>query len=91
LAVNNWQTEQPPRPALGYMGFEEVADNPESPHLDLFIQEKRNIGVFQVVNQSEWLFSHSGMKIPSKVLFEEIFKREIMQNRLLKQSGFGRY
>lgn len=92
LAVNNWQTEQPPRPALGYVGFEEVADNPESRHLDRFIQEKRNTGVFQVVNQSTWLFSHSGMRIPSQEVFEKSFKEAIM-DRILEAKGgsFGRY
>jgi hypothetical protein len=73
------------------VGFEAVADSPNTPSSDPFIWEKRSAGVFDVVNQTDWLFSHSGMKIPSETLFEEVFKREIMQNRLLKKSGFGRY
>lgn len=90
LAVNSWQTVQQPRPALGYVGFEEIGDD-SAPNYDPFLANALDNEKLIPVNQSKWLFSHSGMKIPSKVLFEEIFKREIMQNRLLKQSGFGRY
>jgi hypothetical protein len=68
-----------------------VAENVASPHFDPFIERHFRQGKFAPVNQTDWLFSHSGMKIPSETLFEEVFKREIMQNRLLKKSGFGRY
>ena len=90
LAVNGWFPEQSPRPALGYVGFDEVA-NEEATAFDKFIFESLNDGKFIPANQSKWLFSHSGMKIPTQELFEEIYQREIMQNRLLANSKFGRY
>ncbi|WP_144778755.1 alpha/beta hydrolase [Marinobacter maritimus] len=90
LAVNGWFPEQSPRPALGYVGFDEVA-NEEATAFDKFIFESLNDGKFIPANQSKWLFIHSGMKTPTQELFEEIYQREIMQNRLLANSKFGRY
>lgn len=90
LAVNNWAPEKPPRPALGYVGLEEVADN-ASPDFDQFISSLLDKSEIDQVNQSTWLFSHSGMRIPTQELFEEVYQREIMQNRLLANSKFGRY
>ncbi|ONF42107.1 hypothetical protein BTO32_17510 [Marinobacter lutaoensis] len=76
---------------MGYVGFEAVAGDKAGAERDTFIEKALNSEAWSVVDQSKWLFSHSGMKIPSETLFEEVFKREIMQNRLLKKSGFGRY
>jgi hypothetical protein len=73
------------------VGFEAVAGDKGSKQYDGFLADQRDTGKIAIVNQTDWLFSHSGMKIPSETLFEEVFKREIMQNRLLKKSGFGRY
>lgn len=91
LALNLWWPEKAPRPALGYVGFDEVTEDQASPSFDRFIWDERNTGRFQAVNQTKWLFSHSGMRIPSEELFEEIYQREIIQNRLLANSKFGRY
>ncbi|MGO1500503.1 MAG: hypothetical protein ACTHWH_04375, partial [Marinobacter sp.] len=90
LAVNDWVPEQPPRPALGYVGFEEVAGESASA-FDVFLDEALATEKFFPVDQSKWLFSHSGMRIPTQELFEEAYQREIMQSRLLANSKFGRY
>lgn len=90
LALNKWVPEQSPRPALGHMGLDEVADS-KSPDFDQFIRSLLDKDEINQVNQSTWLFSHSGMKIPTQELFEEVYKREIMQGRLLTNSKFGRY
>lgn len=91
LAVNNWKTEQPPRPALGYVGFEEVG-NDSSPNYDSFLADALSNEKLTEVNQSQWLFSHSGMRIPSQEVFEKSFKEAIM-DRILEAKGgsFGRY
>lgn len=91
LAVNNWQTEQPPRPALGYVGFEDVGDD-SSPNHDSFLADELRNEKLIPVNQSKWLFSHSGMKIPSQKVFEKSFKEAIMDRILEAEGGsFGRY
>jgi len=91
LAVNDWFPEQSPRPALGYVGFDEVAGESAWASHDEFIAKALRSESWSIVDQSKWLFSHSGMKIPTHELFEEIYQREIMQNRLLANSKFGRY
>lgn len=91
LAMNRWVPERQPRPALGYLGFEEVAGEKAGTFRDEFIEEALRSGRWFVVDQSRWLFSHSGMRVPSEELFEEIYRREIMENRLLATSSFGRY
>ncbi|MFC7293093.1 hypothetical protein, partial [Marinobacter aromaticivorans] len=90
LAVNGWFPEQSPRPALGYVGFDEVAGEGASA-FDAFLDETLAAKRFFPVDQSKWLFSHSGMKIPTQELFEEVYVREIMQSQLLASSKFGRY
>jgi hypothetical protein len=47
-------------------------------------------GKLALVNQSRWLFDHSGMKIPSELLFEKVYKDRIMI-LLLDSVGFGAY
>ncbi|MGO1500454.1 MAG: hypothetical protein ACTHWH_04115 [Marinobacter sp.] len=91
LAVNGWFPEQSPRPALGYVGFDEVAGESDGAFHDEFITKALRSEAWSVVNQSKWLFSHSGMRIPTQKLFEEVYRREIMQSQLLKNSKFGRY
>ncbi|WP_304103189.1 hypothetical protein, partial [Marinobacter antarcticus] len=90
LAVNNWVPEQPPRPALGYVGFKEVAGE-SAIEFDVFLDESLANGKLFPVDQSKWLFSHSGMRVPTQELFEETYQQEIMQNNLIKNSKFGRY
>jgi len=70
-----------PRPAMGYEG-------PEME--DRFMRRLESNGKLALVNQSRWLFDHSGMKIPSELLFEKVYDEQIMQ-RLLRATGFGRY
>lgn len=91
LALRHWFPEHPPRPALGYVGFSEVAGTEATTDQDDFIQDHLDNGHFQIVDQTDWLFSHSGMRIPSDELFRNVFQREIMENRLLANSSFGRY
>lgn len=91
LAVNNWQTEQPPRPALGYVGFEAVSGEKAGTNRDEFIEKALNSERWSAVDQSRWLFSHSGMKIPSQEVFEKSFMDEIMEPILKEGVGFGRY
>ena len=91
LAVNNWVPEQPPRPALGYVGFDEVAGDESSLHYDAFLADERDKGKIAIVNQTDWLFSHSGMRIPSQEVFEKSFMDEIMEPILKEGVGFGRY
>jgi len=91
LAVNSWQTERPPRPALGYVGFEEVAGEKAGANREVFIEEALRVERFTPVDQSKWLFSHSGMRIPSQEVFEKSFMDEIMEPILKEGVGFGRY
>lgn len=91
LSLRHWMPKDSPRPALGYVGFSEVAGKDAAKFKDDFIQDQLDNGRFQIVDQTDWLFSHSGMKIPSAKLFKNVFQREIMQTRLLANSSFGRY
>ena len=90
LAVNNWVPEQPPRPALGYVGLNELLDENKA-DFDESINRLVTDQVVEQTDQSTWLFSHSGMRIPTQELFKEVYQREIMKNRLLANSKFGRY
>jgi hypothetical protein len=57
---------------------------------DLFLRRLESEGKLIRVDQSRWLFDHSGMKIPSELLFEKVYDMQIMQ-RMLRDTGFGRY
>ncbi|WP_100639232.1 alpha/beta hydrolase [Marinobacter salexigens] len=91
LAVNGWFPKQSPRPALGYVGFAKVTGEGTGFFRDGFIEDNLQDGSWAEVDQSSWLFSHSGMRIPTQELFEEVYQREIMQSQLLANSKFGRY
>ena len=71
-----------PRPAMGY-------DGPEIEN-DLFVRRMRDEGKIALVNQSLWLFSHSGMRIPTPDLLREVYRRQIME-RIKESTGFGKY
>ena len=61
-------------------------------NVDPFIAEMISSGKFIQVDQTPWLFSHSGMKIPTKVLFDNVIKKRIMDEFIMKGDGvFGRY
>jgi hypothetical protein len=66
--------------ALGYYG---------PPIEEGYAREWLNNDKLDVVDQSKWLESHSGMKIPSDDLFEEVYKERIMKEGILKRTGFG--
>ncbi|MDN6319412.1 MAG: hypothetical protein L0J77_06575 [Marinobacter sp.] len=90
LAVNDWVPEQPPRPALGHVGFDEVTGE-HATELDEFIDRSLTDGKFIPVDQSTWLFSHSGMRVPSEEVFKRSFVDEIMEPILKEGVGFGSY
>ena len=92
LAANNWYPTQKPRPAMGDVGFEKVVGDEAGEARDVFLEQISSPGgKIEIVDQTDWLFSHSGMRIPSQKLFEEVFLREIMEQRLLANSTFGQY
>jgi hypothetical protein len=57
---------------------------------DLFLRRLESEGKLIRVDQSRWLFDHSGMKFPSELLFEKVYKDRIMI-LLLDSVGFGAY
>jgi len=70
-----------PRPAMGWNG-------PEAKH-DRFLNSMLGKKLFPV-DQSKWLFDHSGMRIPTSALFQKVYQ-EVVWERFLKKTGFGRY
>ncbi|MBQ0833321.1 alpha/beta hydrolase [Marinobacter sp.] len=86
LAVNDWFSEQSPRPALGYVGFAKVTGEGAGSFRDGFIEDNLQDGSWAEVDQSSWLFSHSGMRIPS----DEVFKRSYKEAVVDRLKGQGR-
>jgi len=84
LVENGFKTNSKPRPALGHVGFEEVQGT------DVFIRDKLEEERFAFVKQDDWLFTHSGMRIPDVPLFENVYRDQIWK-RFLSKSGFGHY
>ena len=84
LVLDFYATDSSPRPALGYVGFDLIR------HEDEFIDDALESGKFAWVDQKDWLFTHSGMRVPSEELFENVYEREIAR-RLKEDSAFGRY
>ena len=60
------ETDYHPRPALGYSGIDQS---------DVRVAQHIASGKIQQIDQTDCLFSHSGMQAPSKKLFERVFKR----------------
>ncbi len=48
---------------------------------------KKNKSKINYVNQTEWLFQHSGMRIPSKDLMQHIYKEQVLP----RMNHFGKY
>lgn len=71
-----------PRPAMGFDGPEMLEDR--------FVQRMYDDGKLILVDQKRWLFNHSGMRIPSDVLFEKVYQEELVE-RLRRSTGFGSY
>ncbi|MCP1676599.1 uncharacterized protein involved in type VI secretion and phage assembly [Natronocella acetinitrilica] len=80
----NWLVGLPVEPALGWQ-WDEAAMRRHAPLGDMLDQ-----GSLEEVDQTDVLFSHSGMRYPSRRLFEEIYRDRIMR-ALLDYSGFGGY
>ena len=76
LVMTLFMSAVPPRPALGYSGPDENTKN--------LLGDKLNS-----INQFDWLSSHSGMRLPSKALMENIYRRTIWENS--KNFHFGKY
>ncbi len=91
LSLRRWFPEHPPRPALGYVGFSEVAGENTTSNTDIFIRNQFRKNIFQAVDQTDWLFSHSGMRIPSDEVFQRSFKEGIMDRIRERGNGFGRF
>jgi hypothetical protein len=68
-----------------------VAGDKAGAERDTFIEKALNSEAWSVVDQSKWLFSHSGMKIPSQEVFEKSFSDAIMRRIVEEGTGFGRY
>ncbi|OHY81313.1 alpha/beta hydrolase [Marinobacter sp. AC-23] len=91
LAVNKWVPEQPPRPALGHVGFDEVAGERAGSFRDRFVENNLLDESWFATDQSTWLFSHSGMRIPNDEIFERSYVDVILDSVLKKGAGFGGY
>lgn len=70
-----------PRPAMGYKG-------PDI-HKDAETMELYRSGKLILVDQTPWLLTHDGMKIPSHELMEHIYKVYIIGQKGMKK--FGRH
>lgn len=84
LVGRNWRAGKAPRAALGSIGFSEVRKQ------NRFVEINLANKVYDFVNQTPWLFDHSGMKIPSDEVFEKSYQEGIVRP-LLRESGFGDY
>jgi hypothetical protein len=73
------------------VGFEAVAGDKAGAERDEFIELQLESEKFTPLDQSKWLFSHSGMKIPSQEVFEKSFSDAIMRRIVEEGTGFGRY
>ncbi|KPQ22818.1 MAG: hypothetical protein HLUCCA13_16275 [Halomonas sp. HL-48] len=84
LVGRNWRAGKAPRAALGSIGFAGVRIE------NSFVRNRLDRKVFDFVNQTLWLFDHSGMKIPSDEVFEKSYQEGIV-DRIKEESRFGRY
>ena len=80
-----WDGSRPPRPALGWAGIEKAMQ------FDSDIRLLYNSGKLTAVDQGKWLVSHSAMKIPTRTLKEEVYKKRIMGQFIKQNSVFGTY
>ncbi|WP_386083138.1 hypothetical protein ACFIOZ_07925 [Vreelandella sp. F11] len=84
LVGRNWRAGKAPRAALGSIGFDAVSAESE------FIRLRLANEAYDFVDQTRWLFNHSGMKIPSAEVFEKSYQEGIVRP-LIRDSGFGDY
>ena len=84
LVARSWRAGKTPRAALGHIGFVEVRKE------DRFVREKLLNKSYDFVDQTPWLFDHSGMRIPSEEVFEKSYQEGIY-DRIKELSRFGRY
>ncbi|MCE8014038.1 hypothetical protein [Billgrantia desiderata] len=84
LVARSWRAGKTPRAALGHIGFVEVSKEND------LTREKLANRTFDFVDQTLWLFDHSGMRIPSEEVFEKSYKEGIYDH-IKETSRFGRY
>ena len=70
-----------PRPVMGWAGL-----NLD----DKFIRDNMNKKFIQI-NQTHWLYSHSGMKVPTQALFDNVIRDRIVNQMIKDGGGFGTY
>ncbi|PAV24490.1 hypothetical protein CF392_15985, partial [Tamilnaduibacter salinus] len=81
-----------PRPALGYGGVDGLTGQESGENRDGFIENRSGPdGQFSFVDQSKWLESHSGMRIPSQEIFEKSYIDGVMRPIQQEGTGFGGY
>jgi hypothetical protein len=73
------------------VGFDEVTGETAGPFRDKFLEDRLLNESWLVVDQSRWLFSHSGMRIPSEEVFNRSYDAAIMRRVVNEGGGFGRY
>ena len=73
-----------PRPAMGYKG-------PLGDQYDSHIQHLIDIKKIDIIDQKQWLFDHSGMRIPTTALFTNIIQDRIIAEIKKTGGGFGKY
>ncbi|QHC50229.1 hypothetical protein EKK97_12400 [Billgrantia tianxiuensis] len=84
LVARHWRAGKTPRAALGHIGFGAVRNESR------FVEGKLRAKNYDFVDQTLWLFDHSGMRIPSDEVFEKSYKEGIY-DRIKESSRFGRY
>ncbi|WP_104203826.1 alpha/beta hydrolase [Billgrantia saliphila] len=84
LVKRQWRAGKTPRAALGHIGFGAVRVE------NRFIERKLGDKAYDFVDQTSWLFDHSGMRIPSDEIFEKSYQEGVVRP-LIRDSGFGDY
>ncbi|PVY77587.1 alpha/beta hydrolase family protein DUF900 [Tamilnaduibacter salinus] len=91
LAERNWYPRQAPRPALGYDGVDALIGQKAGENRDQFLERQFKGDYLSMFDQSDWLFSHSGMRIPNSEIFERSYRDGVMRRIQVEGTGFGSY
>ncbi|WP_207389258.1 hypothetical protein, partial [Marinobacter halodurans] len=76
---------------LGYDGVNVLIEPKNKKNFDPFIYEMYLSQKLIPVDQTDWLFSHSGMHIPSEEVFEKSYRDTIMRYITIDGGHFGSY
>jgi len=64
---------------------------PAMGYLEPSVREKKKIGKsVRYVDQTRWLYQHSGMRLPSRDMMEHVYKKEVV-NKQFGMKDFGQY